>query len=228
MEDNEISTEECYRKLEKIKTIRQKTIQLEKIKSTIKDAVHDAEEERKSLEEYKNELSHLLQEKMAHVEELRLIHTDINTMESLIKQSTNDRNSTLTEAQKLMQQYKPLKREVDILRLDIGLNRNPELIEEEPNITSGILASDITLGNDLDKQPPTDISSLMVESHEAFPPMLANESKQTAQPPPMKACLSCHQQIHRNAPICPLCKAKSRSRNPKKPKKSVVKQEDQQ
>ncbi|KAI4889537.1 hypothetical protein NFI96_005763 [Prochilodus magdalenae] len=33
------------------------------------------------------------------------------------------------------------------------------------------------------------------------------------------ACLSCHQQIHRNAPICPLCKAKSRSRNPKKPKR---------
>merc|ERR1739844_462518 len=41
----------------------------------------------------------------------------------------------------------------------------------------------------------------------------------TQQPPPMKSCLSCHQQIHRNAPICPLCKAKSRSRNPKKPKK---------
>lgn len=39
------------------------------------------------------------------------------------------------------------------------------------------------------------------------------------QPPPMKSCMSCHQQIHRNAPICPLCKAKSRSRNPKKPKK---------
>lgn len=41
------------------------------------------------------------------------------------------------------------------------------------------------------------------------------------QPPPMKSCLSCHQQIHRNAPICPLCKAKSRSRNPKKPKKKI-------
>ena len=39
------------------------------------------------------------------------------------------------------------------------------------------------------------------------------------QPPPMKACLSCHQQIHRNAPICPLCKAKSRSRHPKKTKR---------
>ncbi len=42
------------------------------------------------------------------------------------------------------------------------------------------------------------------------------------QPPPMKSCMSCHQQIHRNAPICPLCKAKSRSRNPKKPKKKSV------
>ena len=40
------------------------------------------------------------------------------------------------------------------------------------------------------------------------------------QPPPMKTCMSCNQQIHRNAPICPLCKAKSRSRNPKKPKKT--------
>lgn len=30
--------------------------------------------------------------------------------------------------------------------------------------------------------------------------------------PPMKTCQSCHQQIHRNAPICPICKAKTRSR----------------
>lgn len=37
----------------------------------------------------------------------------------------------------------------------------------------------------------------------------------------LQACLSCHQQIHRNAPICPLCKAKSRSRNPKKPKRKL-------
>ena len=25
------------------------------------------------------------------------------------------------------------------------------------------------------------------------------------QHPPMKTCLSCHQQIHRNSPICPIC-----------------------
>uniref|UniRef100_A0A0K0E4G8 C4H2-type domain-containing protein n=1 Tax=Strongyloides stercoralis TaxID=6248 RepID=A0A0K0E4G8_STRER len=39
------------------------------------------------------------------------------------------------------------------------------------------------------------------------------------QSPPMKTCQSCLQQIHRNAPICPMCKSKSRSKNPKKPKR---------
>ena len=34
--------------------------------------------EERNLEEYRQELELLLQEKMAHVEELRLIHADIN------------------------------------------------------------------------------------------------------------------------------------------------------
>uniref|UniRef100_A0A915EN71 C4H2-type domain-containing protein n=1 Tax=Ditylenchus dipsaci TaxID=166011 RepID=A0A915EN71_9BILA len=41
------------------------------------------------------------------------------------------------------------------------------------------------------------------------------------QAPPMKTCTSCHQLIHRNAPICPMCKCKSRSKNPKKPKRKA-------
>ncbi|TNN13291.1 hypothetical protein EWB00_003085 [Schistosoma japonicum] len=45
-----------------------------------------------------------------------------------------------------------------------------------------------------------------------------SESQLIAQCPPMKTCQACQQLIHRNAPICPLCKTKSRSRNPKKPK----------
>ncbi|KAA3674538.1 uncharacterized protein DEA37_0005534 [Paragonimus westermani] len=39
--------------------------------------------------------------------------------------------------------------------------------------------------------------------------------------PPMKTCQSCQQLIHRNAPICPLCKTKSRSRHPKKTKPRI-------
>jgi len=48
------------------------------------------------------------------------------------------------------------------------------------------------------------------------------DSQQSA---PMKECTSCFEKIHRNAPICPLCKNKSRSKNPKKPKKRVPKNE---
>jgi hypothetical protein len=48
-----------------------------------------------------------------------------------------------------------------------------------------------------------------------------SSSESQHQSPPMKECASCHQQIHRNAPICPMCKSKSRSKNPKKPKKRM-------
>ncbi|GMT14346.1 hypothetical protein PFISCL1PPCAC_5643 [Pristionchus fissidentatus] len=47
----------------------------------------------------------------------------------------------------------------------------------------------------------------------------ASSSSGDHQSPPMKTCQSCFQQIHRNAPICPMCKSKSRSKNPKKPKR---------
>ena len=56
------------------------------MKSKIRDEFRQSEFEAKSLAEYKAELEQLVQEKMAHVEELRLIHADINMMESIIKQ----------------------------------------------------------------------------------------------------------------------------------------------
>nr|CAD7437522.1 unnamed protein product [Timema bartmani] len=156
-----------------------KTIQLEKMKSRIIHEVEATEQEEKCLAEYKQEMDLLMQEKMAHVEELRQIHADINAMENVIKQAEESRNRALETAKRIHDEYRPLKMDIDRMRRDyLGLERLPELHEEE---------------------------------RELIPP--------EQQPPPMKSCLSCHQQIHRNAPICPLCKAKSRSRNPKKPKK---------
>ncbi|MCP9263637.1 Zinc finger C4H2 domain-containing protein [Dirofilaria immitis] len=46
-------------------------------------------------------------------------------------------------------------------------------------------------------------------------PTTSSLAKIDHQSPPMKTCQSCFQQIHRNAPICPMCKSKSRSKNPK-------------
>ena len=55
-----------------------KTSQLEKLKSQLIHELDVAEKESKLLKDYKGEMEALLHEKMAHVEELRLIHADIN------------------------------------------------------------------------------------------------------------------------------------------------------
>lgn len=57
---------------------RSRTVQLEKIRGKLTHEIDCSETEEKRLEEYKQEMELLLQEKMAHVEELRLIHADIN------------------------------------------------------------------------------------------------------------------------------------------------------
>ena len=57
---------------------RDKTEQLEKIKEKLLEEWEASDRESKLMKEYKAEMEALLHEKMAHVEELRLIHADIN------------------------------------------------------------------------------------------------------------------------------------------------------
>ena len=59
-------------------SFRVKTSQLDKLKSQLVQDLDVAEKEGKLLKDYKAEMEALLHEKMAHVEELRLIHADIN------------------------------------------------------------------------------------------------------------------------------------------------------
>ncbi|XP_066923960.1 zinc finger C4H2 domain-containing protein-like [Clytia hemisphaerica] len=56
--------------------------------------------------------------------------------------------------------------------------------------------------------------SLASLSGSVFPLMVRSKG------PPMKTCATCKRSIHRNAPVCPICKAKSHSKNPKKRKVS--------
>ncbi|XP_060801315.1 zinc finger C4H2 domain-containing protein isoform X2 [Amyelois transitella] len=199
---------EIYHKLEAMKEIRNKTITLERLKRSILNEVRSGDQEGRCLQQYKREMELLQQEKMSHVEELRQIHADINAMETVIKQTEESMTRKLSNASRLHEDYRPLKAEVDLLRRQcLGLERLPDLHEEEgspitpdrfPALPGGPRGA--PLPPPAPRKPP--------------PPPAFRQ-----QPPPMKSCLSCHQQIHRNAPICPLCKAKSRSRNPKKPKK---------
>ncbi|XP_042336489.1 zinc finger C4H2 domain-containing protein isoform X1 [Sceloporus undulatus] len=201
-----------------------KTLQMEKIKARLKAEFEALESEERHLKEYKQEMDLLLQEKMAHVEELRLIHADINVMENTIKQSENDLNKLLESTRRLHEEYKPLKEHVDALRMTLGLQRLPDLCEEEEKLSLDYFEKQKAEWQTEPQEPPIP-ESLAAAAAAAQQLQVARkqDTRQTAtfrqQPPPMKACLSCHQQIHRNAPICPLCKAKSRSRNPKKPKR---------
>uniref|UniRef100_A0AAQ4P5E3 C4H2-type domain-containing protein n=1 Tax=Gasterosteus aculeatus aculeatus TaxID=481459 RepID=A0AAQ4P5E3_GASAC len=227
--------QEIMCKLENILEIRNKTVQMQKIKSRLKVEFDALESEEKHLKEYKQEMDLLLQEKMAHVEELRLIHADINVMESTIKQSENDLNKLLETTRRLHDEYKPLKEHVDALRMTLGLHRLPNLNEEEEKLSLDYFEKQKA---EWQKEPhePAIPESLAAAAAAAQQLQVSRkqDARQTATfrqqppissvrhahvPPDKDACLSCHQQIHRNAPICPLCKAKSRSRNPKKPKR---------
>lgn len=201
-------------------------MQLEKLKVRLRQEVELTETEERCLSEYKQEMELLLQEKMAHVEELRQIHADINLMETIIKQAEEERNKALESAKRVHDDYKPLKDLVDKMRNDIGLIRLPELHEENETLTPDYFEKQKSEWQS--EAPEAAIPAAMPISAVTTQVQVArskNERPQPQtfrqQPPPMKSCLSCHQQIHRNAPICPLCKAKSRSRNPKKPKRKV-------
>ena len=54
----------------------------------------------------RRELELLQQEKMAHVEELRQIHADINAMESIIKQSEDSRRNAQVKPTTAFSKYK--------------------------------------------------------------------------------------------------------------------------
>lgn len=72
-----------YAKCVPIIFFRNKTIQLEKLKTKIIEEIEATEHEGKCITEYKQEMDLLMQEKMAHVEELRQIHADINAVNFL-------------------------------------------------------------------------------------------------------------------------------------------------
>uniref|UniRef100_A0A6A7FRE6 Zinc finger C4H2 domain-containing protein-like n=2 Tax=Hirondellea gigas TaxID=1518452 RepID=A0A6A7FRE6_9CRUS len=248
-------------KLECVKEIRNKMVHVERLRNRLASEIEAVQVEEASLAEYRAEVDQLLQEKMAHVEELRQIHADINSMENIIKNGEDARMKALDTARRLYEEYQPLKNETSRL-VAIHLPRTHSLpsltLEDDPvppnffekagiewpheseecvgsgmSVHSNALSG---LSSTLAGIPNIGLPAPFLTHHQGGalgqmrspqkldqrplpPPPGPPAPAFRQQPPPMKSCLSCHQQIHRNAPICPLCKAKSRSRNPKKPKK---------
>ena len=115
---------------------------MEKLKLRLFHDVDSFESENKCLSEYRRELELLQQEKMAHVEELRQIHADINAMETIIKQAEESKRTAIDSARRIAEDYRPLKHEVDLMRTELlGLEKLPELANDEKErlSTVGIL-----------------------------------------------------------------------------------------
>ncbi|KAL0589011.1 Zinc finger C4H2 domain-containing protein [Plecturocebus cupreus] len=173
---------------------RNKTLQMEKIKARLKAEFEALESEERHLKEYKQEMDLLLQEKMAHVEELRLIHADINVMENTIKQSENDLNKLLESTRRLHDEYKPLKEHVDALRMTLGLQRLPDLCEEEEKLSLDYFEKQKAEWQTEPQEPPIP-ESLAAAAAAAQQLQVARkqDTRQTAtfrqQPPPMKGLL---------------------------------------
>ncbi|XP_043231514.1 zinc finger C4H2 domain-containing protein-like [Amphibalanus amphitrite] len=253
--DLDLDDRVAFGKLQTINEIRRGQLQLERVRQRLLTELEVSDAEGRSLLEYRREMDLLLQEKMAHVEELRQIHADMNAIEEVVKQSEEARSRSLESARRLHAEYRPLKGQLDRMRQQLGLAPLVDIADLEPDLPVNEL---LEQGSQQAEQPPAPGRSgpaerpesglhpvvgsgsgsggsygglsagqphrvmVLAKSEARSSQMVAGGPSPTPfrqQPPPMKSCLSCHQQIHRNAPICPLCKAKSRSRNPKKPKK---------
>lgn len=189
-------------KLECLSEIRFRMEEMDRVRVSINEELDLMKVEEQCLQEYRREMDSLYQEKMTHVEELRQIHSDVNMLENVLKKSEEDRARHLDNVKRFHQQLQHLKMGVEKMRAKIGmpkLNENND--HDEDLLPLGITNS---TGNTPFYPQDTTVSD-SVSSVAAF----------RQQAPPMKFCTSCHQQIHRNAPICPLCKAKSRRPQPK-------------
>lgn len=63
-----------------------------KMKERLLDEIENCRKEERCLQDYRSEMELLMQEKMAHVEELRQIHADINAVRSFTFKMINFKN----------------------------------------------------------------------------------------------------------------------------------------
>ncbi|RMC08170.1 hypothetical protein DUI87_15204 [Hirundo rustica rustica] len=112
-------------------------------------------------------------------------------MENTIKQSENDLNKLLESTRRLHEEYKPLKEHVDALRMTLGLQRLPDLCEEEEKLSLDYFEKQKAEWQTEPQEPPIP-ESLAAAAAAAQQLQVARkqDTRQTAtfrqQPPPMK------------------------------------------
>lgn len=175
---------------------------------------------------FQKEKERLANERDEVMEFLKQINNDIQTMNDIIHE-TQIENSKSFEAtkQRLFDEYLQRKNRINKLRAQVSLpNLENDFFENElknglanewpinqSSLRSQILNSTGLVGRKTENKPlqPRANSNLNYGHHsDQNLPTLERRIERTMsssfvqQPPPMKTCMSCNQQIHRNAPIC--------------------------
>ncbi|CAI4233354.1 unnamed protein product [Auanema sp. JU1783] len=155
-------------------------------------------------------------ERKSHAEELRQINQDINLGEDHLKSLRSEQES---RKQKLLRSLDDLNKLRELANssfthcsIEDHDGEIPTLGPFESELLDGILPqNDLVSAADL-------ISMSLLPFYQNNFHMLSNGRPSLHEPSKMKTCESCQAQIHRNAPTCPYCKTKSRSKNPKRRK----------
>ena len=186
--------EETAKKLDSLRAVRGKTILLEKTRIRLLHDVKNVEEENENLDEYRIELAKLQKESQIRIEQLRQLQADVNTMEVIINQAEEARDAALNNVEMLSREYFPLRQEINKMReSDLGLGQLPPLAAH-------------------DRRRLAALGMKMMEEGVSGADIEPCSSKQTQ----IKTCPSCMESIHKNAPHCPICKAKFNSSRKRK------------
>ncbi|KAI6217209.1 CRE-GST-13 protein [Aphelenchoides besseyi] len=189
---------------------------------------------RRFLEECDQVLTQLLAEHKTHTEELRLINQDINHLEDLLK---NVRNSQETQKVDLTRKVSEFRFEVRGANQLIKSSEIENVDEENENLIldeNELLKVPESLSESTDQPTATSLPNSSVPWSQLFVrqnlPLFRFNSNAPNRPVAnrqigqetankLKNCQSCLRSIHRNAPTCPYCKVRSRSKNPRRSKK---------
>lgn len=215
------------------------------------EELSELENTEKFIKETSKTIDELNKEKEEHSEIILLINQDKSDLEREIAEAESEKkereNKIIKRYEALLKLMEATNEKLKETGCDVALSQDdlPQThLKIEPSTTPatpilpGGLPSPFPNFNFKQLFQPTNYPNLFLEQLGGFgpnpaaqqfrpPPHVAAAMQQHQrvtdhQSPPMKQCQSCYQQIHRNAPICPMCKCKSKSKNPKKPKRKEM------
>ncbi|XP_066922048.1 zinc finger C4H2 domain-containing protein-like [Clytia hemisphaerica] len=127
--ENVLEHEQKMLHLEVLKTLKPKLSQLETLKAKILCEVERCLKEISTSEECEREIHILEMEKRLHEEAIKNLDKDINELETSVSQSKVEQDILKSHAKQLVDEFNPLKREVNEIRTSIGLDTLPDLTE---------------------------------------------------------------------------------------------------